>query len=422
MNMPAGQMQSLQMLQAALQASATPVSPVTMSGTSAAAVNFANASQPGGSTTSRTGNKLGGLIAGQRMPGGIEPTKNQLELALLGGTMPQSQDFLDAQDEYEIAKRKYGHTQDTRFRGQIGLGEKVFDLVRGKGAHKEMLEARQNVVNAGFDHIKAQETRMVEAEMQRRKQRHADAMVVAINNNPDSPQPYLNALAMQYATDPGMSIKDFASISSGGGADWDTKVQWAGEIYDDAKKMIDGITVNRRNMGTWDAIAEKGWKGQGAGQVALLYSFIRGLDPTSVVREGEVKLATAAESVINNWMRKYENVSENTIMSKVMYDDVLQLTKDLNDITYASWAQEYKIHSERADIRKVPRALVFGQSFDKEMTAAIADIEAHKAAKKQPDGDMILTRPAAAPTNADQMIDMDKYLEEYGTKEEDSGN
>ena len=141
----------------------------------------------------------------------------------------------------------------------------------------------------------------------------------------------------------------------------------AGEIHDDAKKMIDGSFDAQRQLKILNDNIEKGWKGQGAGQVAALYSFITSLDPESTVREGEVALAREAESILNWFKSKYEKVSENTVMSEEMYKDIINLTQDINQINRESYQDQYVLHGERADEAGIPRQKVWGETFDARM-------------------------------------------------------
>ena len=80
----------------------------------------------------------------------------------------------------------------------------------------------------------------------------------------------------------------------------------ADKIRDDAKPTIEGWNKTRTQFNQLESLAKRGWSDQGAGQVASLYSFIKALDPESVVREGEVALARSAESLINQFLAKYE--------------------------------------------------------------------------------------------------------------------
>lgn len=61
----------------------------------------------------------------------------------------------------------------------------------------------------------------------------------------------------------------------------------------------------------------------GAGDLTVIYSYIKALDPTSVVREGEINLTKAAESVPNNVIRAYQRAKEGKIMSDELRGEML---------------------------------------------------------------------------------------------------
>ena len=53
----------------------------------------------------------------------------------------------------------------------------------------------------------------------------------------------------------------------------------------------------------------------GAGDLSLIYSFIKALDPTSVVREGEINISKATGSVPENLLTAYKRVKEGKLLS-----------------------------------------------------------------------------------------------------------
>jgi hypothetical protein len=79
----------------------------------------------------------------------------------------------------------------------------------------------------------------------------------------------------------------------------------------------------------------------GAGDLTIIYSYIKSLDPTSVVREGEINLTKAAESVPNNILTAYQRAKEGKVMSDelrgemidnlaMMYNERAEKQKELN--------------------------------------------------------------------------------------------
>ena len=67
--------------------------------------------------------------------------------------------------------------------------------------------------------------------------------------------------------------------------------------------------------------AQKSWNNvqnadkSAAGDLTVIYSYIKALDPDSVVREGEINLTKAAESVPSNIIRAYERAKQGRIIS-----------------------------------------------------------------------------------------------------------
>lgn len=78
-----------------------------------------------------------------------------------------------------------------------------------------------------------------------------------------------------------------------------------------------------------------------AGDLTVIYSYIKALDPTSVVREGEINLTKAAESIPSNILRAYERAKEGRVMSPqlrakmarevgLMYNERAEKQQELN--------------------------------------------------------------------------------------------
>ena len=176
-------MQTLQMLQAALMSAAPQVTQSEMLG----AGPVAGKGGPAAAGAS-VGNMLQGqMIGGKRVQGGINPVKNEVLLATMGGTEPLSQALLDAQDQYGLDKRTYDQASTQRFSRQSGLGrgEMLYDLFRGKKAFKDMQESRNNLQTEAQDYQIAQQKRILGAEMERRKEYVKNALPQYIANNPN---------------------------------------------------------------------------------------------------------------------------------------------------------------------------------------------------------------------------------------------
>ena len=71
---------------------------------------------------------------------------------------------------------------------------------------------------------------------------------------------------------------------------------------------------------SWNKVT--GAEKTGAGDLTILYSYIKALDPTSVVREGEINISKAAESVPGNIIRAYQRAKEGKLMSNELRQEM----------------------------------------------------------------------------------------------------
>lgn len=183
MSMPQGAMQSLTMLQAALQAASPQVTEPTVLGTPGE--GGPTPMVPGGTGPASLGAAAGGLVRGMtNRGGGINPAQDELERSLLGGTIDLPEELLDAGDQYAADARTYSHTLSRRFRGNLGGAEAIFDLVRGRKAHKDMLESRNDLRQKQIEYKQAQEQALVEKEMKWRQEYVKNLLPQYIANNP----------------------------------------------------------------------------------------------------------------------------------------------------------------------------------------------------------------------------------------------
>jgi hypothetical protein len=103
-------------------------------------------------------------------------------------------------------------------------------------------------------------------------------------------------------------------------------------------KQIDDVrtTVNAY-MGAKRASTMKG-----AGDLQILYSFIRALDPQSVVREGEIALANASASLWSRahiWKNKIEK--KGGTLSPIQRQQMLELMKQMVELK-TDWADQFR--------------------------------------------------------------------------------
>jgi hypothetical protein len=194
MSQSPGMFQSLAMLQSALQASAIQQSEPQQVGMSAHDVNAVQAGTPRQQLPAAA--LVGNLMGGR---GGINPSKNELELAMLGGTQDLPADLLVSQDNLSAAARRYQQTRENRFGGNLGKMESIFDLVRGKRAHEDFLEAKNEYQVEATQYRQEQQNAMVQAEMQKRAEYVKNALPLITYANPELPHQAAVALATQAA-------------------------------------------------------------------------------------------------------------------------------------------------------------------------------------------------------------------------------
>src|SRR3990167_233570 len=61
----------------------------------------------------------------------------------------------------------------------------------------------------------------------------------------------------------------------------------------------------------------------GAGDLSIVYSFIKALDPTTAVREGEIDLTKAAESIPNRFIKAYQRAKEGKVISNELRNEMI---------------------------------------------------------------------------------------------------
>lgn len=293
--------------------------------------------------------------------------EQQIADAMMAGADTQAAQAVEAMEAGAAPfERKWQNTQEQRFKGGLlGLGEQVYDMVQEK-----KLSGQRDAV----DENKARLERDRKVELA--DQKYKDAKTLLELKHEGAPPEAIDALSRRYAQGEEIDIEpevileltdaEKAKISRETQADMlgiqKDQLSMADTIYDDAKADLQGWDKAEMNMNQVNKMAEKGWKGQGAGQVATLYSFVKSIDPDSVVREGEVRLAQMGESMINRFLSKWEGVDENTIMSEEMYEDVVKLTQEINGITRQSYAGRFDDHISRAEANGIPPERVFGKS------------------------------------------------------------
>lgn len=108
----------------------------------------------------------------------------------------------------------------------------------------------------------------------------------------------------------------------------------------EAAQLRKEFSAETKNLGFEEA--QKSWnkassaQKTGAGDLTIIYSYIKALDPTSVVREGEINLTKAAESIPNRIIKAYQRAKEGKIMS----DELRQEMKNELSLLYNERARK----------------------------------------------------------------------------------
>lgn len=108
----------------------------------------------------------------------------------------------------------------------------------------------------------------------------------------------------------------------------------------------------------------------GAGDVAMLYGFVKGMDPESVVREGEVALANSANSVLEQLKLRLQKVDQNRALPDSMRDEIFNLIASLKDISAQSYRSVADNAFDRARREQFDPADVYGQGVVDAFTGA----------------------------------------------------
>jgi hypothetical protein len=130
------------------------------------------------------------------------------------------------------------------------------------------------------------------------------------------------------------STPDWEGAVPKGEADSTIKNRYAGNIRylhkgyrDELKRVEPSYRLTRAALSRKDnALA-----GDGAAQLSLLYGFIRALDPNSVVREGEVRLANEAKTLREKAIGWYNDLvlDQSKIVSGEQIDDIIATMENL---------------------------------------------------------------------------------------------
>lgn len=308
-----------------------------------------------------------------QQPGAPVPAEQEIAQAMMGvqdnqmqaGMMNGPMEALAAMESgAQPLMDKYAATQEQRFdSGIMGVGEMIYDMVQAKKLRPQVQAVREN---------EARLTR--EAAQEQADLKYRDAKTLLSEKYPNASKDEIDALSRRYAQGEDINIEpdviEEPSIHELQKYKLDEKaammglhkdqVAMAETIYDNAKNDITSFNKAEMNMKQINEMAAKGWEGMGAVQVGALYSMIKALDPDSVVREGEVRLAQMGESMINRMLATLKGIPENTIMSEEMFNDVVEFTQGINSLTRESFGTQFQDYVSQAESRGIKPELVFG--------------------------------------------------------------
>ena len=311
----------------------------------------------------------------QALKSGLDTEENQALVAFEEGAAPFEKKWQDATTQ--------------RFRGGVvGFGEQLYDMYREKklGGQRQAVDSARSKLTQ-------------DAKLELADQKYKDAKTLLSEKYPNASKDEIDALSRRYAQGEDIDIEpevmkqltaaEMAEIQRQEEAHrlgmTKDQLALADTIYDDAKADIGSFNKSQRTIQNINLTAEKGWKGQGAGQVLALYNMIKILDPDSVVREGEVRLAQMGESLMNRFLAKYEGVSENTVMSEEMFNDVVTLSQELAALAQESYQTVFQDHVSRASEYGMTGEQVFGGNLMNRITTGAIDPAPIEKSSKEDD-------------------------------------
>lgn len=306
--------------------------------------------------------------------------------------------------------RKYKNSQNARFgEGLMGLGEAFYDIYQGKKLAPEAHRVSQQ-----------QAERQQRVDMAGKDQKYNDAytgLKARFGNQMTDDQ--IDAFARQAAQD-NLDIKDIlpdvdvtdpmaeaASLlelqrikKQLEGLDRDKLIDEATLLAAEDKRLETIRTPAAKDIEYWNKIQnnmneletiygaafdfdESGnvidgsydSRGNGAAQIGMLYSFIKGLDPESVVREGETALA---QSALSRWQQLDAEVTKfgsPQVLTEEQLSEMYQLAKDLNAISIKQSKKRMMWHYDKAKSNDVDQVKLFGQMLWDEVNSVDSDTE-----------------------------------------------
>jgi hypothetical protein len=134
------------------------------------------------------------------------------------------------------------------------------------------------------------------------------------------------------------------------------------KIYDDSKPALEAVGKTHTAMEILNGMVEKGYE-SGVAQIGAMYSFIKGIDPESVVRPSETDLVGLAESYIQQMKNIVNRVEEGVVTSEAVFNDLVELTGRLNEIQIAGARRAMDDHIGRAAVEGFTPEQIWGAPF-----------------------------------------------------------
>lgn len=126
-------------------------------------------------------------------------------------------------------------------------------------------------------------------------------------------------------------------------------VDWLFNASKASKDIVDNYT---KAKGAADSV--RNVTGSPAQQITALYGFVKGLDPTSAVREGEVGLARAIASLQGKAETMFNQVSKGGIIDQKTFNSLKDEIIRLEGVSEQTYNKRMSIFREQAKLRGIP--------------------------------------------------------------------
>jgi murein L,D-transpeptidase YcbB/YkuD len=122
-------------------------------------------------------------------------------------------------------------------------------------------------------------------------------------------------------------------------------------MYDDFRQATNNVKVAAENWNTVAATGDAARRGDAAAQMALIFSFMKMLDPGSTVREGEYATAENARGVTESVRNQYRKVLDGQFLTPEQVDRFINQSKAQADAWKRKQGSAISEFKERAKRR-----------------------------------------------------------------------